>query len=115
MSSTAAAVLSRVLETPGILSTCLEYQDGITLAEYPNGDVAAAQGHLSLLKIRRQLRRICRSAGDVDVGMRIDEGKLLSGRISRAEEEREIYAEDLCYTHCAVDWAATQGHLAVVK
>lgn len=110
-----AVLISRVFEIPGILTTCTEYQDGTRLAEYPNGDIAAAEGHLSLLKMRRQLCRIVGTCGDKDPGVRVQEGANVSGNVPGERQELARYAEDLRYTQCAVDWAATQGHLDVVK
>lgn len=115
MSAASAALLSRVFEIPGILTACTEYQDGTRLAEYPNGDVAAAEGHLSLLKMRRQLCGIVGTCGDIDPGVSAQEGADVSDNVSGERQELAMYAEDLRYTQCAADWAATQGHLDVVK
>ncbi|CAN0229143.1 unnamed protein product [Ectocarpus sp. 6 AP-2014] len=51
------ALLSRVLATPGLLEACTAYQHGYPFLSYNDGDLAAAQGHLSLLRLRRALCR----------------------------------------------------------
>lgn len=53
--SGAEHLLPRVLATPGLLRACTAYQDGVEFCRYVDGDVAAAQGHLSLLRLRRSL------------------------------------------------------------
>lgn len=52
-----AALLSHAVETPGLISACMAYQDGVETLLYKDGDVAAGQGHLSLLRLRRALCR----------------------------------------------------------
>lgn len=93
----------RVLETPGMLRACTAFQDGDMCAEYEDGDVAAAQGHLSLLRLRRKL-----ALGDdrpVYAESPCDLSETCEGKVWR----------DMSFSHRAADWAASQGHLEVVR
>lgn len=115
MSAPAALLLTRALEAPGLLDACTAYQDGEAFNRYRDGDVAASQGHLSLLQLKRTLCDHCLGeVADVEAGCRDSLGP---------EEEEEggdsgsggNTLNDMRFTHCAVDWAATQGHLEVVR
>lgn len=48
-------LLPRVLAIPGLLRACTSHQDGLEFSLYTDGDLAAAQGHLSLLRLRHSL------------------------------------------------------------
>ena len=162
------ALLSQVMRTPEIFNACMVYQDGVKTVEFEDGDVASANGHLSLLRLRRALRRkgevkakakANRSVGEGDVGNTCGINAGISGCCSlsttnsstRRAEERVSHnkvqvseggkqgsvaaeegptdgnestanqdegvplLEDLRFSHLAVDWAAAQGHLAVVR
>ena len=163
----APSAFFRVLEAPGLLSKCTAYQDGEGFLEYDDGDVAAAQGHLSLLRLRRALLlSSLRQDGknSVDDGRSSVESKQVDDGGSRREEEQinegssssggeavddgcsssrereevdesdqdggvaagrggereeggreKMVSRDLRFSHRAADWAATQGHLEVVR
>lgn len=145
-----AALFSQVMEAPELVTACMAYQDGVQMAMYEDGDVAACSGHLSLLRLRRALRRKGkRSEGDVgstsgakpdascsrssskasstrSVEERISGNKeeeagggkhvsMLAGEGQADSDEDVLQLEDLRFSHLAVDWAAAQGHLAVVR
>ncbi|CAM9344070.1 unnamed protein product [Choristocarpus tenellus] len=82
--------IARLTDTRYLLEACLAFQDGLPFNQFTSGDVAAANGHLQLLR----LKAAAHLEGDVEHG---------SGTVA------------LAFTTCAVDWAATQGHLDVVK
>lgn len=138
-------MLSRVLATPGLLGACTAYQHGDSFLSYDDGDLAAAQGHLSLLRLRRALcreenkeksghgskvsRGVCgRSSsrsGITDAGENSgigEEDQEESHPLLLAKDEEDAGREgggplldDLKFSHRAVDWAAAQGHLEVVR
>ena len=145
-------LLSRVVQSPGILSSCTAYQDGETFLEYEGGDVAAAQGHLGLLRLRRALLlpvlvrpqgrkesvddgSSSSSSGGTSRGFSSDDSGS-SGSSSSDDRRGEVdesgrdgvigsggtgggregmMSGDLRFSHRAADWAATQGHLEVVR
>lgn len=156
-SSAMAALLSQVMETPELINACMVYQDGTKMALYEDGDVAACSGHLSLLRLRRALRRKGkRSTGDLGNTSSPEAGASGSSSLSTGSSTRSVEGtsgsaeegvseggkhvsvvaeephadgsegdakqdegvpllEDLRFSHLAVDWAAAQGHLAVVR
>ncbi|CAM9807490.1 unnamed protein product, partial [Ectocarpus sp. 13 AM-2016] len=139
------ALLSRVLATPGLLEACTAYQHGDSFLSYDDGDLAAAQGHLSLLRLRHALRRegkreetghdskvshgFCgrsRSrSGITDAEENSGRGEEDQGEshpLLPAKDEEDVGREgdgplldDLKFSHRAADWAAAQGHLEVVR
>lgn len=139
------ALLSHVLESPGLVCACMAYQDGIETLLYEDGDVAAGQGHLSLLRLRRALCRKGKgskgsasdssnegggggdSTGDAEEKVSATGRRGTSCGSGSMEEEDEdgkqgaetmeevLLLEDLRFSHRAADWAAAQGHLEVVR
>ncbi|CAM9167820.1 unnamed protein product [Scytosiphon promiscuus] len=151
-------LLPRVLSTPGLLRSCTAYQDGVEFFLYKDGDVAAAQGHLSLLRLRRSLCDRTKGVAHVDQsigssncggesgvgdggcysrygsfesqgggeGNGTNQEQQESKTLPRMGEEVEVkghgereggalLVEDMNFSHRAVDWAAAQGHLEVVR
>jgi len=104
--SAVKALLSRIVESPGLIAACTGYQDGTEMALYEDGDVAASEGHLSLLVLRRAL---CTSSI-------IRKGSRRTGGVGTKDDyEERNQLEDLKFSHRAADWAAAQGHLEVVR
>lgn len=152
-SSAMAALVSKVMENPELIRSCMSYQDGVKMVAYEDGDVAACSGHLSLLRLRRGLCRKGRlSKGGVgntstfsgeagasgscssrttstkgveerasgNTEKEVEGGNQVSAAVEVDEghadvNEDVLLLEDLKFSHLAVDWAAAQGHLAVVR
>lgn len=148
-----AALLSQVMETPELVNVCMSYQDGIRMTSYEDGDMAACSGHLSLLQLRRALRRkdhvgntssvkadtsrsSCSSStinsirsadgrtgnnteevseGGKQASVVAEEGHADGNEGDVKQDEGVLLLADLRFSHLAVDWAAAQGHLAVVR
>lgn len=146
--SAMTALLSRVIENTELVNACMAYQDGLKMALYEDGDVAACNGHLSLLRLRCSLRpkgerskggdgsSSCSSSttsstrsveertggspeeeaeGGKQVSMVTEEGHTDGNEGDAMQDESVRLLEDLRFTHLAADWAAAQGHLAVVR
>lgn len=126
----AATLIARVLEAPGLLDACTAYQDGDTFNRYGDGDVAASQGHLSLLQLKHSSSSssLCCNHSHCCCLGEIAEDADPGRHDSSVEREEEEEGGDggilsrgggalggMTFTHCAVDWAATQGHLEVVR
>lgn len=121
------ALLSRVVETPGLIAACMGYQDGTEMALYQDGDVAASEGHLSLLMLRRALHTSCIEGGSTAGGTgggcgssdtktrSIRKGSRRTGGVRAKDDYERNHLEDLKFSHRAADWAAAQGHLEVVR
>lgn len=155
------ALFAQVMQTAELFSACMAYQDGVKTALYEDGDVASANGHLSLLRLRRALRRMGkgkRSEGEAGAGstscikagasgscslsttnstrsakdrtssntvevsevgkqasVAAEEGYADGNEGDAKQDEGVPLLEDLRFSQLAVDWAAAQGHLAVVR
>lgn len=83
-----------------MVTVCIGFQDGETFALYKDGDVTAAQGHLSLLKLRRELSQ--RSNG------RRASPDLFQETTAVADKDEVPY--DLTYTHRAAEWGEHKGN-----
>lgn len=124
--------LSRVLEKSALLLVCTSYQDGDAFLGYCDGDNAAAQGHLGLIKLKSGLleqsggEKCARDCTSRDSGAAENSDDWRGGDSTRSEgedvhddgrtlEEGTLLANAMRFSHCAVDWAATQGHTEVVR
>ncbi len=114
-------LLSRIVETPGLIAACMGYQDGTEMALYEDGDVAASEGHLSLLMLRRALRTSSIASGSTAGGTGSGCGSSRTktprrtGGVGAKDDFEGNQLEDLKFSHRAADWAAAQGHLEVVR
>lgn len=102
------SLLFEVLHTPGILGLCTEFQSGQSFADYEDGDTAASLGHLSLLRLRQELSQ-AHGNDHSEESSTIDEEGLAGDR------GRGVAMADLIFSQNAVNWAAAQGHLEVVR
>lgn len=112
--------LVKLLEIPGLLNKVTSYQDGETFSDYNDGDTAAAEGHLSLLRLKRALHQSeDKEFSAIDDAGKNDDPSVAydtprSGRGQGWRQEERVLP-DMRFTHCAADWAAKRGHLDVVR
>lgn len=112
------SALAHVAETPGLLRACTAFQDGDTFVRYEDGDAAAAQGHLSLLKLRRELAQGKNGPVDERRAFTHDSSRTraaLSLECRASGPEAEQVVPDLRYTSSAADGAAANGHLETLR
>lgn len=112
------SALAHVTETPGLLRACTAFQDGDTFIEYEDGDTAAAQGHLSLLKFRRELAQGGNGPDDERRASTHDSSRPHAGssfECHASGPEMEQVVPDLRYTSSAADGAAANGHLETLR
>lgn len=102
--------LSRIVQIQGLHRACTAFQDGEAFADYENGDSAAAQGHLSLLKLRRKLAQRGEPFGRHPS---YDLQRQMVGALECGDPKQ--VQNDLRFTHRAADWAAAHGHLDVLR